>query len=42
METFQTNKPKGKLSFAEVKILGWFTIIIGYKVQNTLLDHTLH
>ena len=41
METFQTNKPKGQFSFSEVKISVWFTII-GYTIQNTLLDHTLH
>ena len=35
------NRPKGRLSFSEVKILGWFTII-GYILQNTLLDHTIH
>ena len=40
---FKPNKPKakGQLSFSEVKILGWFTII-GYTLQNTLLDYTRH
>ena len=40
MQTFQTNKPKGQLSFWEDKFLGWFNII-GYTFQNTLQDHTL-
>ena len=40
---FKPNKPKatGQLSFLEVKILGWLTTV-GYTLQNTLLDHTLH
>ena len=38
---FEPNKLKGQLSFLEIKILVWFTII-GYTLQNTLLDHTQH
>ena len=38
---FKQNKPKEQLSFLGVKILEWFTII-GYTIQNTFLDHTLH
>ena len=40
METLEPNELKGQLSFSEVKILWWFTII-GYTLQNTLQDHTL-
>ena len=37
---FKQSKPKGQLSFLGAKILGWFKII-GYTIQNTILDHTL-
>ena len=40
METFQTNEPKGQLSFLEVKILWWFTIT-GYTLQNIVQEHIL-
>ena len=38
---FKPNKPKGQLSFQEVKTLGWFTNI-GCTLQNTFQDHALH
>ena len=40
MKILKQNRPKGQLSFLEVKTFGWFTII-GYTLQNTLDDHTL-
>ena len=38
---FKRNKPKGQLSFWEVNIFRWFTII-GYTFQNTLQHQKLH